>query len=122
MVQPWSQTSDSEEDSVEESLGPRWTSRDVYVDGHDIVDASQRGVVPTKNTATDAAGTNRDDESRFRHGLVGLHESQLHIPCDGPGDQEHICMARRCHKLNAKAFQVVDRIVQGNDFEFATIA
>jgi hypothetical protein len=55
---------------VEESLRTTWTSRNVNVDGHDIVDASQRGVVLAKDAVTDATGTNRDHNFRFWHGPV----------------------------------------------------
>ena len=36
----FSETPDSEQDSVEASLWPWWTSGNVNVDGHDIVNAS----------------------------------------------------------------------------------
>ena len=107
---------------MEESLWPGWTSGNVNVDGHDVVDASQRGVVLAKDAATDAAGANRDDDFRFRHSLIGFQQGQFHIPGDRPGDQEHIGVTRRGNELNAEAFEVVDRIVQGNDFQFASIA
>ena len=107
---------------MEQGLRPGWTSGNVNVDGHDVVDASKRGVVLAKDAATDAAGTNRDYNFRFWHSLVGFQQGQLHISCDRPGDQEHIGVTRRCNKLNAEAFQVIDRIVQGNDFEFASVA
>ena len=122
VVQFFFQTSDSEQDSVEESLWPGWTSWNINVDGHDVVDAPQRGVVLAKDTATDAAGTNRNHDFRFWHSLVGFQQGQLHIPGDRPGDQEHVGVPRRGDKLNAEAFQVVDRIVQGNDFEFTSVA
>ena len=107
---------------MEQGLRTGWTSGDVNVDGHDVVDASKRGVVLAKDPATDAAGTNRNHDFRFWHSLVSLQKGQLHIPGDRPGDQEHIGVTRRCNKLNAEAFQVIDRIVQGNDFEFASVA
>ena len=57
---------------MEESLRPGWTSGNVNVDGHDVVDASKRGVVLAKDAATDTAGTNRDHDFRFRHSLIGF--------------------------------------------------
>ena len=41
VIQLLTEPPDSEQDSVEESLRPGRTSRNVNVDGHDVVDASQ---------------------------------------------------------------------------------
>src|SRR6266849_6911380 len=72
VIQLLSKPPDSEQDSVEESLRPGRTSRNVNVDGHDVVDASQRGIILAKDAAAYAAGTNRDHDFWFWHSLVGL--------------------------------------------------
>ncbi len=72
VIQLLSEPPDSEQDSVEESLRSGWTARNVNVDGHDVLDASQRGVIFAKDATTYAAGTNRDHDFWFWHSLVGL--------------------------------------------------
>src|SRR5258708_13992687 len=59
-----SEPPDSEQDSVEESLRPGWTARNVNVDGHDVLDASQRGVIFAKDATPYAAGPSRDHDFR----------------------------------------------------------
>ena len=100
----------------------RRTSRNVHVDGYNVVDTTHRGVVFAKDATTDAAGANSDHNFRFWHSLVGLQQGELHIPGDRPGNQEHVGVTRRGNEVNAEALKVVDGIVQGNDFEFASIA
>ena len=107
---------------MKQGLRPRWTPRNVNVHRHNLVDTSKRGVVLAEDASAYSAGTNRDHDSRFWHGLVGLQEGKLHIPGNWAGDQEHIGVTRRCNDVNAEAFKVVDRIVQGHDFEFASVA
>jgi hypothetical protein len=51
-----------------------------------------------------------------------LRQRQLHIPGDRTGDQEHVGVTGRSNKMNAEAFNVVDRVIKGDDFEFASIA
>src|SRR5258708_18560329 len=116
------ETADSKKNSVEESLRPRWTSRNVNVHMQDLADASKRRVVLAEDTATDAAGANGHHDSRFWHSLVGLQQGKLHVPGDGTGHQEHIGMTRRCDELNSEAFNVMDWVVQGDDFHLAPIA
>ena len=107
---------------MEQGLWPWWTSRNVNVDGHNVVDASKRGVVLAKDAATDAAGANRDHDLGFWHSLVGLQQGQLHVPADWPGDQEHVGVTRRGHELNSEAFDVMDRIVERDNLHFASVA
>ena len=122
MVQPCSESPDSEENAVEESLRSRRTSRNVHVDGYNVVDTTQRGVIFAKDAATDAAGANGDDDSRLWHGLVGFRQCQLHIPGHRTSHKEHVGVTRRSNKMNAEALKVVNRIIQGDDFEFASVA
>src|SRR5216684_8175014 len=117
-----SEPPDSEQDSVDESLRPGRTSRNVNVHGQDLVNASKRRVVLAEDTAADAACANRDDYLRLWHRSIRLQQRQLHVPGDRTGDQEHVGVTRRCHKLNSEAFDVMDRIVEGDNLHFASVA
>src|SRR6266849_3329053 len=118
----FSKTPNSEQDSVEEGLWSGRTSRNVNVDGYDVVDSSEGGIILAKDAAAYATGANGHHDSRFRHSLVGLQQGKLHVPGDGTGDQEHVGVTRRCHELNSEAFDVMDRIVERDDFHFASVA
>src|SRR5258708_38438187 len=122
VIQLLSEPPDSEQDSVDESLWPGRTSRNINVHGQDLVNASQRGVILAKDAAAYAAGTNRDHDFRFWHSLVGLQQGQLHVPDDRSGDQEHVGGTRRGHELNSEVFDVMDRIVERHNLHFASIA
>src|SRR5713226_4886215 len=117
-----SESPDSEQDSVDESLWPGRTSRNVNVHGQDLVDASKRRVVLAEDTAADAASTDRDDYLRLWHRSIRLQQGQLHIPGNGSGDQEQVGVTRRCPELNSVAFYVMDRIVERDDLHVASIA
>src|SRR5260370_30998349 len=67
-----SEPPDSEQDSVEESLRPGRTSRNVNVHGQDLVNASKRRVVLAEDTAADATCANRDDYLRLWHRSIRL--------------------------------------------------
>ena len=122
VIQSFSQPPDGEQDSVEKSLWPGWTARNINVHGQDLVDASKRRIVLAEDAATDAAGANRDDYLRFGHRSIRLQQRKLHVPGDWTGYQEHIGVTRRCDEMNAEPFDIIDRIVQGDDLQFASIA
>jgi hypothetical protein len=44
------------------------------------------------------------------------------VPRHWAGDKENVGMARRGHELDAEAFNVIERVVEGVDLELATIA
>src|SRR6266851_10520358 len=72
VIQLLTEPPDSEQDSVEESLRPGRTSRNVDVHGQDLVNASKRRLVLAEDTAADATSADRDHDLWFWHSLVGL--------------------------------------------------
>src|SRR6266851_9265252 len=122
VIQLLAEPPNSEQDSVEESLRSGRTSRNVNVDGYDVGNASKRRVVLAEDTAADSASADRDDRLRLWHRPISLQQGQLHVPGDRTGDQEHVGVTRRCHELNSEAFDVMDRIVERDDFHFASVA
>src|SRR5216684_4364050 len=107
---------------MEERLRPRRTSGDKHVYRQDFLDSSQRRVALTENTATDAARSHGDHDLRIGRRAERLEQSQLHVPGYWSRYQKHIRVARRGHEVDAKALDIVDRVVQSNDFEFASVA
>ena len=107
---------------MEQSLRPRWTARNVHIDGHNLVHPSEGCVALTKDTAADTASADGDDHLRLRRRAPGLQQRQLHIPGHRTGDQQHIRVAWRGDEVNAETFQIIDRAIQTDNFNFATIA
>jgi hypothetical protein len=122
VVQSFSQTSDGEEDSMKKSLWPRWTTRNVNIHRKYFIDASKRRIVHAEDTATDSASANRDDYLWFRHRPIRLQKRELHIPRYRASDEEHVGMTRRGNELDSETFDVVDRIVQSDNLQFASVA
>src|SRR6266566_1874872 len=81
-----SEPPDSEQDSVEESLRPGRTSRNVNVHGQDLINASKRRVVFAEDAAADATGADCDDYLWLWHRSMRLQQGQLHVPGDRTGD------------------------------------
>ena len=107
---------------MQKSLWPGWTSGNVDIHRQHLVDASQRSVVLAKDATTDAARAYRNDYLGFRHRPMRLQQRKFHVPRDRTGDQEHVGMTRRGHELDSEAFDVVDRIVQRDNLQFASVA
>ncbi len=113
---------DSEQNSVQKSLRPWRTARNVNIHGQHLVGASQRRIVRTEDTATDAARADSDDYLGIRHCLIRLQKCEFHIAADRTGYQQHVSMTGGCNKLDSKAFDVVDGIIQRNNLQFASVA
>ena len=107
---------------MQKSLWPGWTSRNINIHRKYLVDAPQRRIVHAEDAATDAASSYRDDYLGFRHRPMRLQQRKFHVPRDGTGDQKHVGMTRRRNELDSEAFDVVDRIVQSDNLQFASVA
>ena len=75
-----------------------------------------------EDSAAATACADRDDQLRRGCGVIGLAQSQFHISRNRPGHQQHIRMTRRGDKVKAEPFEIVNRVVQAYDFEFAPVA
>src|SRR6266571_4549917 len=107
---------------MEQSLRPRWTAGNVHIDGHNLVHPSEGCVALAKDTAADTASADSDDHLRLRRRAPGLQQRQFHIPGHRTGDQKHIRVAWRGDEVNAETLDVVDRVVQGDDLQLASVA
>jgi len=107
---------------MQKSLWPGWTSRNIDIHRKYLVDAPQRRIVNAEDAATDAASSYRDDDLGLCHRPIRLQQREFHVPRDGSGDQKHVGMTRRGDELDSEAFDVVDRIVQSENLQFASVA
>ncbi len=107
---------------MQKSLWPGWTSRNINIHRKNLVDAPQRRVVLAEYATTDAASAYRDDYLGLRHRPIRLQKRELHVPRYRAGDQEHVGMTRRGNELDSEAFDVVDRVVQRDNLQFASVA
>ena len=107
---------------MQKSLWPGWASRNINIRRKYLIDTSKRGVVHAEDAATYAASAYRDDYLGVRHCLMRLQKREFHIPRYRAGDQEHVSMTRRGNELHSEAFDVVDRIVQSDNLQFASVA
>jgi len=97
-------------------------SRDIDIDGDDLVDAAAGGVALPENTATDGAGSGSDDHPGCRVASSDCRSAISMFRVTGPGDEQHVGMAGRSNEVYAEPLDIVDRIVQCGDFNFTTVA
>ncbi|CAM5605701.1 hypothetical protein SVIOM74S_05845 [Streptomyces violarus] len=95
------------EDRVHQHLGPRRAAGEVDVDGDDVVDALDDGVV-VEHAARGGAHAHGDHPLGVGHLVVDLPQHRGHLLADPPGDDHQIGLARgAAEDLHAEARQVV---------------
>jgi hypothetical protein len=75
-----------------------------------------------EDAAIESAIANRDDPFRVGRGRPGPMQRFAHIGRDGAGHQQHIGMTRRGDEAQTEPLDVVERVVERVDFEFAAVA
>src|SRR5437868_278397 len=94
------------EDGVDQRLGPGRASWRVHVDGHDLVDALDDGVV-VEHAAATGAHAHGDDPLGLHHLVVDLTEHRRHLLADAAGDDHEVGLARgAAEHLHAEPGQV----------------
>ena len=101
-------------------IGRAARDKDIHLDN--TVDSADRCIVSPEDAATAATSAHSRHEAGFGSGVIGFAQRQFHIATDGAGDQQHVGMTRGGDEMNAKAFQVVNGIIQADDFDFAPVA
>jgi DNA-binding IclR family transcriptional regulator len=81
-----------------------------------------RPIKATANEIIKGPGPIANHQLGCRRRLIGATQSQLHVPCNGSGHQQHVGMARAGNESNAEALDVVVGVIEGVDFEFASVA
>ncbi len=75
-----------------------------------------------KGASIDGAGSDRDDQSRFRRGFVGSLHRRPHVLAHRAADHNAIRVPRAGHKLDPEPGQVEHHVSQGNEFRFTSAA
>ena len=94
---------DEAKQPIKDGYRMRRTSRNKEVDRKNLVCAVKNFGMIAKRPAGNCTGSDRDNNLRLGHGLVGLLQSQAHVLSDGAGNQKSVRMAWRRHKLNAES-------------------
>jgi len=92
------------------------------INGHDVSYAAGHSVAACKNSTVHGAGTDSDHPFRIGGRVIGAQQRLAHILGYGAGYHQHIGMAWRSNKAQAKALEIVKRIIERMDFQLATIA
>src|SRR4029077_18179477 len=99
-----------------------WAPSDVQINGNDGAHAPRYRVAWGEKPAIEGAVSNRYDPFGRRRRVVGALQRLAHVLGDGACDHQHIGMPRGGDKAQAKSFEIVERVLQGVDFELAAIA
>src|SRR5271163_2198315 len=84
-------------DGVDELFGARRTSRNINIDGDDLVDALHQCVV-LENAARGGTGSHGNYPLRFRHLLPQLPDHWRHLVRDAAGNDHEIALPWRGSK------------------------
>ena len=94
----------------------------MQIDGDHVRNTPDHGIASGEEAAIDGAVANGDHPFWGWRRAIGTLQGLAHIFGHWAGDEKHIGVSRRGDKLEAKALKIVESIVQGVDFEFATVA
>ena len=92
------------------------------IDGHNGRNSPHHRVAAGKKTAVERAVADGDDPLGVRCRVVGTRERLAHVPGDRPGHEQYVGMSRRRHKTQPEALEIIERVVESVDLEFAAIA
>jgi hypothetical protein len=90
--------------------------------GNDVRYGAPVGVVAPKHSATGAAVSHRNNKFRIRYGFQSAFQSLFHVRRYWTCYQQKVSVARARYKLDTDAFEIIVRIVESLNLEFATIA
>src|ERR1700676_1479786 len=110
------------ENAPQDIDGGRRAARYGDVDGKQIRERPAHGVAFLKNATCTRALAERDDQLRMWRRLVRSPYCLLHVQCERAGDQQHVGMAGTRDELDTQPFDVVVRIVERVDLQFAAVA
>jgi hypothetical protein len=54
--------------------------------------------------------------------MIGALKRFAHVPCHWTSHHQDICVARRRDEVEAKTFQIVERVVEGVNLKLAAVA
>jgi hypothetical protein len=90
--------------------------------GNDVRYGTPAGVVVSKHSATGSAVSHRNDKFRIRYGIQSAFQGLFHVRRYWPCYQQQVSVAWARYKFNTNAFEVIVRIIESLNLEFATVA
>ena len=90
--------------------------------GDHLRNTTNNCVTAREAAAIPGATTEGDDPFRARRRMIRALQRLAHILGHRTGNKQHIGVPRRGDEANAKSLEVVERIVEGVDFELAAVA
>ena len=94
----------------------------MQINRNNLSNATNTGVTAAKNTPVERAIANRNHPFWIGRRVVGALQRLAHVLSDGPGDEQHVGVARGRDEMQAEAFEIVERVVERMDFQFAAVA
>jgi len=110
------------DEALEQLQRRRRAAADVEVDRHHGIYAAYDGIAAGKDAAVDRAIAAGDYPFGIRRRPVGPLKRLAHVARDRASDQEHVGMPRRSDEAQPETFKIVERVVEGVDFQFAAVA
>src|SRR6266702_2980593 len=106
-----------------QNVDGRWrTSGDRDVDGQKFRERPAHGIAIPEHAARTRAFAGGDNQFWMGRRLVSPPYRFLHVERERTGDEQHVRMTRARDEADAQALDVVVRIVERVDFEFASVA
>jgi len=118
----WHLVGNGSENALEDTRGAGRAARHRHIDGDDVRDASAAGVALPKNTTGAAAVTDGDHELGIRGCLISSQQRHFHMFGNRTRDQQEIGVPGTCDEPDSESLEVVKRIIEGVDLEFAAVA
>ena len=94
----------------------------MQINWDDGVHAANDGIAAGKTAPVLCAVAHCNNPFGIGSRAVGSFQRFAHIFCDWSGDQQNIGVPWRRDEAKSEALQVVERVLRGMDFEFATVA
>jgi hypothetical protein len=95
------------EDTVHQGLARRGASRDVNIDRHNPVAATDHAVAVVIVTSSVGAAAHADDPSGFRHLIVDLTQGRGHLVGEGAGNNHDVRLTWRGTENDSQSILVV---------------
>src|SRR5215471_463739 len=99
-----------------------WTASNVQIDRYYVFYTAFHRIAASKYSAVDCTGADSNHPFRIRCRFVCAQQRLVHVLGHWPSYQEHIGMARRCDETQPETLEIVEGVVEGVDFQLATVA
>src|SRR3974390_217272 len=94
----------------------------MQINRNDVFYSSDDGIAATEKRTVHSASAHRHNPFRCGRRIVGAQQRFTHVLSHRARDKQHVGMPRRGDETHAEALEIVERVVQRVDFQFAAIA